>query len=130
MKSAPLCSLENLARRHQIGVLRRSAKKRPTIEQLGSSVLDWAVSGVDRVAVCPGDRQARYRHWLASEGISKVLDLGVRWGKPGRPAVSPEIRKQIRDMSRENPGWGAPRIRGELLKLGIDSDPTIPAALP
>jgi putative transposase len=31
-----------------------------------------------------------------------------------------EIRKLIRKMSRENPLWGAPRIHGELLKLGID----------
>jgi hypothetical protein len=36
----------------------------------------------------------------------------------GRPPVSTEIRKLIRRMSREN--WGAPRIHGELLKLGID----------
>ena len=44
----------------------------------------------------------------------------VRRGKLGRPAVSAEIRALIQRMSRENPGWGAPRIHGELLKLGID----------
>jgi transposase InsO family protein len=44
----------------------------------------------------------------------------VRHGQPGRPAVSKEIRQLIRKMSRENPLWGAPRIHGELLKLGID----------
>jgi hypothetical protein len=31
-----------------------------------------------------------------------------------------EIRKLIREMSIANPLWGAPRIHGELLKLGID----------
>jgi len=34
--------------------------------------------------------------------------------------LSQEIRNLIRKMSRENPLWGAPRIHGELLKLGID----------
>ena len=38
----------------------------------------------------------------------------------GRPAVPAELRELIRTMSRENPLWGAPRIHGELLKLGID----------
>ena len=38
---------------------------------------------------------------------------------PGRPGISPEIRDLIRKMSRANPLWGAPRIHGELLKLGI-----------
>src|ERR1700728_4223631 len=38
----------------------------------------------------------------------------------GRPTVTPEIRKLIREMSIANPLWGAPRIHGELLKLGID----------
>jgi len=44
----------------------------------------------------------------------------IRHGKPGRPAVPKEVRQLIRTMSRENPLWGAPRIHGELLKLGID----------
>ena len=34
--------------------------------------------------------------------------------------MPPEIRRLIRDMSLANPLWGAPRIHGELLKLGID----------
>jgi putative transposase len=46
--------------------------------------------------------------------------MKVRHGKPGRPAVPEEVRALIRTMSRKNPLWGAPRIHGELLKLGID----------
>jgi hypothetical protein len=38
----------------------------------------------------------------------------------GRPAVATEIRQLIREISIANPLWGAPRIHGELLKLGID----------
>jgi transposase InsO family protein len=40
--------------------------------------------------------------------------------RPGRPAVPTGIRVLVRQMSRENPLWGAPRIHGELLKLGIE----------
>jgi hypothetical protein len=38
----------------------------------------------------------------------------------GRPKIPADIRQLIRDMSIANPLWGAPRIHGELLKLGID----------
>jgi hypothetical protein len=48
----------------------------------------------------------------------------VRHGRPRRPAVRKDARELIRRMSRENPLWGAPRIHGELLKLGIDSGET------
>jgi hypothetical protein len=46
-----------------------------------------------------------------------------RWksrSRGGRPTVPLEVRQLIRDMSLANPLWGAPRIHGELLKLGID----------
>jgi hypothetical protein len=45
-----------------------------------------------------------------------------RWkslGRGGRPQIETELRALIRRMSIENPLWGAPRIRGELLKLGL-----------
>ena len=44
----------------------------------------------------------------------------IHRGKPGRPCVPHEVRNLIRMMSRNNPRWGAPRIHGELLKLGIE----------
>jgi hypothetical protein len=54
------------------------------------------------------------------KGFRMFWTWKIRRGKPGRPAVPREVRELIRRMSRENPGWGAPRIHGELLKLGID----------
>jgi len=46
-----------------------------------------------------------------------------RWksrGQPGRPKIDRELRELIRRMSKENQLWGAPRIHGELLKLGFE----------
>ncbi len=46
-----------------------------------------------------------------------------RWrsrNRVGRPTISAELRTLIGEMSRANPLWGAPRIHGELLKLGFD----------
>ena len=40
--------------------------------------------------------------------------------RAGRPKIDPELRDLIRNMSRANPLWGAPRIHGELLMLGFD----------
>ena len=40
--------------------------------------------------------------------------------RDGRPTVSPEVRHLIRRISLANPRWGAPRIHGELLKIGIE----------
>lgn len=49
----------------------------------------------------------------------------------GRPPVAADVRRLIRDMAAENPLWGAPRIHGELLKLGLAvSERTISRLMP
>jgi hypothetical protein len=55
-----------------------------------------------------------------------------RWksrSRGGRPKLPLEIRQLIRAMSLANPLWGAPRIHGELLKLGVDIGQTSVAKL-
>lgn len=50
---------------------------------------------------------------------------------PGRPNLDAEIRELIVRMCSENPTWGAPRIHGELLKLGLRvSERTVSRYLP
>jgi putative transposase len=65
------------------------------------------------------DRETRYRDRLAPSEFSLVLDLeGSTWTL--RAVLRPnETRDLIRTLSRENVGWGAPRIHSELSKLGI-----------
>ena len=53
----------------------------------------------------------------------KGFRLYWRWksrARQGRPSTARDVRDLIRKMSLANPGWGAPRIHGELLKLGIN----------
>jgi hypothetical protein len=54
------------------------------------------------------------------EGFRLYWTWKSRRQRVGRPSVDKEIRKLIRQMQSTNVGWGAPRIHGELLKLGID----------
>jgi hypothetical protein len=75
---------------------------------------------MERLAICSGHRQTGHRDRVAPQELASVLDMKVRRGQPGRPAVSKSVRELIRKLSRENVLWGAPRIHGELLKLGID----------
>jgi hypothetical protein len=67
--------------------------------------------------------QTAWHHTSRKGGSEKdFVSIGVGRvgaGKSGRPCVSREIRELIRQMSTANPLWGAPRIHGELLKLGI-----------
>jgi putative transposase len=120
-RSRAALQLENLALRHQIGVLQRSVRKRPKLTPGDRLLWVW----LSRI----------WRDWRSALAIVKPETVlawhraGFRlfwtWkvrhvGQPGRPTVPREIRDLIRKMCRENPGWGAPRIHGELLKLGID----------
>src|SRR6266446_504234 len=119
-RSRASLGLENLALRHQISVLHRAAGKRPKLTA-GDRLLwiclsrlwrDWrsALAIVKPETVVGWHRAAFRLFWTCK----------VRCGKPGRPVILSEVRDLIRKMCRENPGWGAPRIHGELLKLGID----------
>ena len=58
--------------------------------------------------------------------VFERIDVGNQ-NLEGRPKTPLEIRYLIREMSLANPLWGAPRIHGELLKLGIDVGQTIVA---
>jgi len=81
-----------------------------------------AVHGLERLAVCSGHRQTKLDTIIAwhRRGFRLFWTWKVRSVRPGRPAVAKDVRELIRKLSRENPLWGAPRIHGELLKLGID----------
>jgi putative transposase len=120
LKSQMALQVENLALRHQIGVLKRSAKGRPQLTVVDRGLWVWLCS-VWRdwrsalVIVKPETVVAWHR-----KGFRLFWTWKVRHGKPGRPKVPKETRELIRRMSLENPMWGAPRIHGELLTLGID----------
>jgi putative transposase len=119
-RSRAALRLENLALRHQIGVLQRSAAKRPKLTS-GDRLLWICLSRLWRdwrsalAIVKPETVVAWHR-----AGFRLFWTWKVRHGQPGRPLISREVRDLIRKMCRENPSWGAPRIHGELLKLGID----------
>jgi transposase InsO family protein len=117
-RSRAALQLEILALRHQLGVLQRSVK-RPKLTSadrllwvwLSAVWKDWR-SGVFLVSA------ATVIGWHR-KGFRLFWTGKIRRGKPGRPSVPKEVRELIRSMSRDNPLWGAPRIYGELLKLGI-----------
>ena len=118
-KSKSRLEAENAALRHQLIVLRRK------------------VHG--RVRLTNSDRWFFIRLYRWFPLILKVLTIVqpetiVRWHRAGfrrywrrksrqgggRPQIDAELRALIRRMSVENPLWGAPRIHGELLKLGFE----------
>jgi hypothetical protein len=77
---------------------------------------DAALARTDRIG--PGGT-ARDHPAVASSRVSGLLALKSR-GQPGRPKIGCELRELIRRMNKDNPLWGAPRIHGELLKLGFE----------
>jgi hypothetical protein len=74
----------------------------------------WAVlfETWEGLALGPGHRQTRESDWLASSGLSPVLDVEeFGEGGPVVPAVSRDIRDLIRRMSRENLLWASAAFR-------------------
>ena len=111
---------EIVALYHQLAVLRRRPSTRLRLWPADRFFWTWLSrlwSGWRRalVIVQPETVLAWHRR-----GFRLYWRWKSRRRKPGRPKVSPAVRALIRKMSRANPGWGSPRIHGELLKLGID----------
>ncbi len=118
-RSRAALEAENLVLRHQLNVLRRKCPKRVAL----SSIDRLLLVGLYRLA--PGVLEAL--KIIRPETLMRWHRAGFRaywrWkSRPrgGRPRTAAEIRHLIHEMSVANPLWGAPRIHGELLKLGID----------
>ena len=79
-----------------------------------------ALAAVAELATGRPDRHARHRRALAPARVRALLAWRSRPRRPGRPAVAADLRALIRQMQAANPLWGAPRIHGELRKLGIE----------
>src|ERR1700682_599528 len=117
-KSKLRLEAENAVLRHQLIVVRRQLK--------------------DRARLTSNDRWFFVQMYRCFPSILKVVTIVqpetlVRWHRAGfrcywrwksrpqggRPQIDTELRALIRQMSTENQLWGAPRIHGELLKLGF-----------
>ena len=110
--------LEVLALRHQLTVHQRS-KTKPRLKPTDRLFWAWlsrvwpsgqeALVFAQPATVIKWQRKRFRQHWTRLS----------RQRRPGRPAIPLEVTELIRRMSRANPNWGAPRIHGELDKLGI-----------
>src|SRR3989454_7919074 len=123
-------TLENLALRQQLALLRRRSK-RPQFGRVDRLLWVWlskqwdgwrkALHLVRPDTVIRGHRQGFRAYWAWKS----------RRGRVGRPRVGAELADLVRTMALANPVWGAPRIHGELLKLGFDvSQRTVARLLP
>jgi putative transposase len=119
IRSRAALHLEVLALRHQLQVLQRSRPPRLRLTKTDR----WLWARLSRA--CGGWRAALMM--VKPETVVAWHRQGFRlfwtWKsrrRRGRPPVAPDARALIRTMSEQNPLWGAPRIHGEILKLGID----------
>ena len=119
LRSRAVLQLEVLALRHQLQVLQRSRPRRLRLAHVDRLLWMW----LSRI----------WNEWRTPLVIVKPETVIAwhcrafrafwRWKsrrRIGRPPVPHDVRELIRTMSQANPRWGAPRIHGELLKLGID----------
>ena len=112
-------ALENVALRQQLAVMQRNCRK-PQIrnpDRLFWVLLSrvWSNWQETLVIVKPETVVKWHR-----KGFKLFWKYKSRSKNPGRPLVSKEIKHLVCKMANANPLWGAPRIHGELLKLGIE----------
>jgi hypothetical protein len=119
IKSRQRLEIENLFLRHQLNIALRPAPHRLRLGNSDRALMVWLTW-----------------LWPSLIGLARVVepDTILRWhragfraywrwrsgGRPGRPKIDRELRDLIRQMSKDNALWGAPRIHGELLKLGFE----------
>src|SRR5215471_1208200 len=118
VRSRSALHLEILALRHQLQVLKRS--RRPRLHLTAADRLLWVwLSRIwtewrpALVLVQPDTVVAWHRRGF------RLFWTWKSRHRTGRPNLSGDVRALIRTMSHANPFWGAPRIHGELKKLGI-----------
>jgi transposase InsO family protein len=111
--------VENVVLRHQLNVLRRNSAKRLVFTNIDRLVL----AGFYGLTPCVRNALKILKPATVIAWHRAGFRAYWRWksrSHGGRPKASIEVRKLIREMSIANPLWGAPRIHGELLKLGIN----------
>jgi hypothetical protein len=121
--------LELVALRHQVAVLRRQRKGRLRLFATDRLLWVWLY----RIWPQTLNAMVLVKPATIIQWHRKGFRLYWRWTslRLGRPKMDTEIRDLIRRMSQANPLWGAPRIHGELLKLGIEvSQATVGRYLP
>jgi transposase InsO family protein len=123
-------ALENLALRQQVAIMKRAAKQ-PRLRT--KDRLFWVLlfrfwtNWQEALIIVKPETVIRWHR----KGFKLFWKFKSRLKGPGRPPISPEIRDLVRRMAKANPLWGAPRIHGELLKLGIDiSERTVSNLIP
>jgi putative transposase len=116
-RSRAVLELENLALRHQLHVLRRQRPGRPRLFTIDRLLWVWLYRLWPRCL----DTMVLVKPATVVQWHRQGFRLFWRWrSRSGRPSLDREVRDLIRQMNTANPLWGAPRIHGELLKLGIE----------
>src|SRR6266480_3850505 len=118
-KSKSRLEAENAVLRHQLIVLRRKVKGRVRLTNSDCWFLvqlyRWFPSILQVLTIVQPETLVRWHH----AGFRRYWRRKSR-SPGGRPQLETNLRALIRRMSIENPLWGAPRIHGELLKLGVE----------
>src|SRR5213083_969510 len=118
-KSKSRLEAENAALRHQLIVLQRKVRGRVRFTNSDRlffvQLYRWFPSVLKAVAIIRPETLVRWHR----AGFRRYWRWKSR-SQGGRPQIETALRVLIRRMSIENPLWGAPRIHGELLKLGFE----------